>query len=315
MSPRSGRWSGRVESDEPASPEPGRFGLDTATDSSRFPLQSGSRLSQRRLRKLADALSDRDRLVLAELARVRVLTGGQLERLAFGEISGSARGRVRRRVLGRLVQLGLVVTLERRVGGVRAGSAGLVYALSGAGWRVFDLQEHHAGPRRRSPATPGPLFLSHALAVAEVYVAVVEAVATVPGAGLRQFAVEADARWRVAGYGGETVLRPDALVVLGRGDVEDVWWLEVDRGTESLPRLRAKLGEYLAFADAGEAGPGGVVPRVLVSMVDEPRRAAVRGLVRRLPVPAGTLFAVCLKGDVAGLLLHELLADEVREPP
>lgn len=311
---QSGRWSGRVERAARNSLETGSYRRDKADDSSRSS-SSGSRLSQRRLRELAGQLSERDRTVLTALGIVRVLSGGQLERLAFDAVAASARGRIRRRVLGRLVELGLVVTLERRVGGVRAGSAGLVYALSAAGQRLLDLEAGGSAARRRQPHTPGTLFLSHALAIAELYVALVEASRRVEGAELRRFAVEADARWTVRELGMEAALRPDALVVLGCGDIEDVWWVEVDRDTESLPRLRGKLLDYLDFARAGVAGPGGVMPRVLVSVTSPERGAGVRGLVRRLPPPAAALFVVALESAAAELLVRELLSGEVEKPP
>lgn len=160
---RSDRRSGRVESGRPRFPGRARFERGNANDYSRMPA-SGSRLSQRRLRELADELSGRDRAVLAALRTVVVLSGTQAERLLFDEIAESARARIRRRVLGRLIALGLVETLERRVGGVRAGSGGLVYALSGGGQRLLDLDDPRESPRRRSAYTPGPLFLAHALA-------------------------------------------------------------------------------------------------------------------------------------------------------
>jgi hypothetical protein len=74
------------------------------------------------------------------------------------------------------------------------------------------------------------------------------------------------------------------------------------------------LRRYLAFAEAGVPGPGGVVPRVLISVLDAERWRAVRGLIRRLPPPASELFSVCLEGDVASSLTSELLG-EIREPP
>jgi hypothetical protein len=304
----SDRWTGRVESDARLSAEPGRSGRDKTDDYSRQ-LVRGSRLSARRLRELADDLSDRDRAVLDALATARVLSGGQLERLLFIDIAPSARGRIRRRVLGRLVASGLVQTLERRVGGVRAGSAGLVYALSAAGHRLRDLGTS-GQVRRRSAHTPGALFLAHALAVGEVFVQLHEALRGAPGPRLERFAVEADARF----IAGQVVLRPDALAVLSAGDVEDVWWLEIDRGSESAPRLRSMFGRYLAFARSGEAGPGGVVPRVVISVMNERRRRLVRRVVGELPAPAGELFVVCLERDVASVLVSELLG-EVREPP
>jgi hypothetical protein len=250
--------------------------------------------------------------VLDALHVAHVFTGAQLERLAFVDVAASARGRIRRRVLGRLVAFGLVVTLDRRVGGVRAGSAGLVYALSGAGQRLLDLEAGRTGQRRRSVPTPGAMFLAHALAISEVYVSLVERARIRREIQLRQFAVEAAALFEAPGS--DVILRPDALAVLASLEVEDVWWLEIDRGTESVPRLAGMLGRYLAFAESGVPGPGGVVPRVLVSVTSEERARAVRGLIRRMPPLAGELFVVCREQDVAAVLESELLG-EVREPP
>lgn len=258
---------------------------------------------------IAKELSERDDAVLQALARVRVLTGAQLERLLFADIAVASRGRTRRRVLGRLVDLGLAVTLERRIGGVRAGSAGLVYGLSGAGQKLAGrAAASGSSPRPRTTATPSALFLAHALAVAETYVATTEALRTAPGVALAGFDVEQDATWPT-GRGPKDVLRPDALVVLTRGEVSDVWWLEVDRDTESLPRIVRLLRRYLAFARSGQAGPCGVVPRVLLSVTSPDRLAAVRAEIARLPPPAPELFAVCMESEVAALLVSEILDD------
>lgn len=308
---RSDRWSDRVESGGPVSPEPSRRREVKAPDYSHSP-KGGSRLSQRRLGELAGDLSGRDLIVLDALRVVRVLTGAQLERLAFVDVAATARGRIRRRVLGRLVALGLVVTLERRVGGVRAGSVGLVYALSGGGQRLLDLEGGRTEQRRRLGPTPGAMFLAHALSVSEVYVSLIELARGARELRLRQFAVEAAARFEPPGS--DVVLRPDALAVLASTDVEDVWWLEIDRGTESLPRLQAMLRRYLAFAESGVSGPGGVVPRVLVSVTSEERARAVRGLIRRMPPLASELFVVCREPDIAAVLKSEL-PGEMREPP
>lgn len=308
---RSDRWSDRVESDRASFPGRSRSERGNANDYSR-PQPGGSRISQRRLRELADELSERDRSLLAALRTVRVLSGAQAERLLFAEIAEGARGRIRRRVLGRLVAARLVETLERRVGGVRAGSGGLVYALGLSGQRLLDLDGVGHGQRRRPAYTPGPLFLAHALAVSEVYVSLVELARGRPELDVRQFAVESAARFEPPDS--DAVLRPDALAVLASSDVEDIWWLEIDRGTESLPRLAEMLRRYLTFAESGVPGPGGVVPRVLVSVTSEERARAVRGLTRRLPPLASELFVICREPDIAAVLASELLG-EVRRPP
>lgn len=307
----SDRWSGRVESDHQYPAEQRRSGRTNADDLSRASSR-GSRLSRRQLSELVDDLSDRDHAVLVALRTVRVLTGAQLERILFAKIAPAARGRVRRRVLRRLVQLGLVETLVRRVGGVRAGSAGLVYALTAGGQRLLDLSDTASSARRRAAHTPNALFLAHMLAVSEVYVGIHEAAAASAAWSVAGFAVEADARWAVPGV--ET-LRPDAVVALATDAVEDVWWLEVDRGTESLPRLHRMLKRYLDFAHSGETGPRGVVPRVLVSVETDERLRHLHGLIRRLPAPAGELFVACRDHDTVRVLVGAIEATPPREPP
>src|SRR5215470_18611445 len=71
--------------------------------------------------RLAAELSERDRTIIKTVKRLRVVTGEQLERLHFTDLAESSRPVMRRRVLTRLVRLRLLVTLERHIGGVRAG--------------------------------------------------------------------------------------------------------------------------------------------------------------------------------------------------
>lgn len=242
--------------------------------------------------RLHEQLGERDRAILGDLARVRVLAGDHLTRLHFHELSVKSRDRARRRVLARLAALDLVTTLERRVGGVRAGSAGLVYALGVAGQHVvplFDANGDGEPARRpRQPWTPGRVFLAHTLAVAELYVRLAEA-ARADGFALATFLSE-PASWVPNGLGGW--LKPDAYTVLEGGDVEDSWWIEVDRATESLTTLRRKLLTYLDFVNYGQLGPDGVVPRVCITVPDDKpkRQTDVRDLLDYLPEPADRLF-------------------------
>lgn len=252
------------------------------------------RLSRAAAERLPEQLGERDRAIVGDLARVRVLTGDQLTRLHFHELSAKSRDRARRRVLARLAGLDLVTMLERRVGGVRAGSAGLVYALGVAGQHVVPLLDAdgdgNPARRPRQPWTPGRVFLAHTLAVAELYVRLVEATRA-ESFGLGTFLAE-PASWTSNGLGGW--LKPDAYAVLRAGDVEDSWWIEVDRATESLATLRRKLLAYLDFVNQGQLGPDGVVPRVLITVPNnKPKREIdVRELLVRLPEPADKLFSL-----------------------
>ena len=104
--------------------------------------------------RIAEGLSERDKAIVRDVGLVRVLTGRQVERLHFSELEGVHRDRTRRRVLERLVALGLFTTLERRIGGVRAGSAGLVFALGPAGQRLLALDAREDFGRGRQPGMP-----------------------------------------------------------------------------------------------------------------------------------------------------------------
>jgi hypothetical protein len=255
------------------------------------------------VQRIAAGLSERDRAILADVARVRVLTGRQVERLHFVDLQGSHRDRTRRRVLERLASLQLLAPLERRIGGVRAGSAGLVFALGPAGQRLQALEADSDPGRTRRPGTPTVRFMIHNLAVAELYVGLVEASRT--GAlTLVDYRAEPASWWR---NGDGEWIRPDAFTVVSSGDVEDSWAIEVDQATESLPTLRRKLAAYLDLVTQEERGPdGGPLPRVLVTVPDERRLSTVRELVRSLPDPAEHLFATTTHSQAIKLVAQAL---------
>jgi hypothetical protein len=237
-------------------------------------------------------LSDRDWGVLRDLLRVRLLTGQQVERLHFADLaSANVRGSVRRRSLGRLVQAGLVTTLPRRVGGTRAGSAGLVYALDTRGRRL--LLETTSRVRRPWPV--GWPFVQHTLDVAELYVRQVER-ENRGDIKLIEFVTE-PASWFPAG---RAFIKPDAWTVYETDAWERHAWLEVDRGTESLPTIERKLQGYIDFTRSGRPGPLGVIPRVLVTVPDEHRLAAIRTVISALPEPGSGLITVQPFNDVFG---------------
>lgn len=255
---------------------------------------TSSRLSLAAVERAVQQLGERDRAILLDLARVRVLTGNQLTRLHFHNLSPKTQDRTRRNVLSRLNSLGLVTTLERPIGGIRSGSSGLIYALDSGGQRalpiVFADAKIDPPNRPRKPWTPSQLFLLHSLSVSELYVQLVEA-GRENRLGLLEFRGE-PASWFPNGVGG--FIKPDAFAVVQFGEVEDTWAIEVDRARESLPTLRRQLLAYVDFAQSGQEGPNGITPRVLVTVPHERRLVAIHGLVRSLPEPAGQLLSVAL---------------------
>lgn len=245
---------------------------------------------------LLDRLSDRDWRIITDVWRCRVLSGDQITRLHFIDISQLTRERTRRVVLARLVEWGVLSPFSRRIGGVRGGSAGSVFALDVAGQRLVqarfpDVVED--AQRMRRPWTPGQLFVTHAVAVSEVYASLAEQSRS------RDYAVAAfttePLSWWSNGLGG--FLKPDAYLKLSARQVTGHWWLEVDRATESLPTLQRKLSTYLDFIARGQLGPNNIIPRVMVSVPDEQRQLGVAAIIKRLPPPASELFAAATAVD------------------
>jgi hypothetical protein len=228
---------------------------------------------------------------------LRLATGAQLERLHFAQLADTSRPVVRRRVLGRLVRARVLATLERRIGGVRAGSSGLIYALDVAGKRLM------AGEGRATrPRTPSARHVRHVLAVSQLYMDLVELVR----AGklqLDQFKAE-PASWWPAGRGGW--MKPDAYVLAATDDHRDHWWVEVDLATEHGPALKRKLATYLDFYDRGQLGPGGIMPWVLVSVPDAKRSSEIVRLIHRMPMQSTELITVAIHNDAAGAIMRRL---------
>lgn len=231
---------------------------------------TADRLGSRGLRTLRNQLSARDLAIVGQVADLRLMSTRQVESLHFTEAEHEtplAAARACRRVLERLVRERLLVRLERRIGGVRAGSASFVYALGPVGQRVLKLD----GPRKRFKE-PSAHFTDHTLAVTQL---VVDLMVTGRTGRLEMLELvpEPNCWRRYAGAERHTVLRPDLAVTLGVSEYEYRWFVEVDLGTEHLPTLLVKCRTYDDYYRTGiEQGVHGVFPRVCWIM-PTPQRA------------------------------------------
>ncbi|MER6790626.1 replication-relaxation family protein [Amycolatopsis mediterranei] len=246
---------------------------------------------------------------MRDLRELRLMTGGQVLRQHFPDGHAETQSRKARAALARFHRLGLVIRLRRRIGGVRAGSQGYVYGLTGLGLAVLDVG-NPAPPRHRRDVETKPAFANHALAVAELRVQLTEfgrqhSTATV------DFAAEPLCWRRFPGPGGEVItLKPDAFVQVDRDGYELTSFVEVDMATESLPTIRRKLDVYVAYWRSGtEQAARGVFPRTWWSVPTTARAEAIQHVIRRLPAEAHYLFAVCL-ADEAVTRLTALPNDE-----
>lgn len=251
---------------------------------------------------LRKRLSDRELAVLQSLAMLRLLRGDQVQRLHIADGSAETRARRARALLQRLTELKLVVRLARRVGGVRAGSAGYVYGLSGLGQAVLAIGGPMGGRRRRVWET-SPSFIGHVLDGSEVYVRLVEAERS-GKLEILDFQAE-PAAWRhFPGPNGQTaILKPDAFVRLGIGEVESSAFLEVDRGTESVPTLVRKCRTYAAYWQSGiEQAAHAVFPRVLWLASGARSAERVTRALTQLPADTQHLFHTSFLEDVVTVL-------------
>ncbi len=269
-----------------------------------YPLFMAARLASRRvsaisLARIEAALPERDMAIVRDIATWRLMSAGQIQRVHFPDsrhASAHTAQRTCRRVLERLTEQRIIARLKRRIGGVRQGSTGFIYALGPVGHRLL----HRSSPRPRF-REPGEWFVDHTVAVSEL--AVNLRVAYMHG-GIESLRLEAEPTcWRsLAAYGRE-VLRPDAYAVVGIGGDELHSFVEVDRGSESLPRLLRKCDQYAAYYQSGvEQARSGVFPQVVWLMDDDARIAKLTAAIEKrsdLPTP---LFVVASDSEALRIL-------------
>ncbi|MEU8628971.1 replication-relaxation family protein [Streptomyces sp. NPDC048669] len=255
---------------------------------------SRSSSTNARVARLRQRLGERDLAVLGALQRVRLLSLRQIQRLFFADGSPAARTRRAQFLMKRLHRLDLVVRLSRVIGGIRAGSSGFVYGLSGFGQAVIDAGGPVGGKRRRVWETK-PYFQDHMLEVSELYVQLVEQ--HWDGRGdLLAFDAEPNAWRHHTGPGGELlVVKPDAYIRIGTTALERSAFVEVDLSTETLPTIQRKSARYIDYWRSGvEQQWRGVFPKVVWLVKDDHRREHIETVIRKLAHDAHELFEVGL---------------------
>lgn len=235
------------------------------------------RVGQLELLARRQQLVPRDLAIISQVASLRLMSARQIEALHFApeqHSSPATAARTSRRVLERLTRDRLLRRLERRVGGVYAGSAGFVYALGTVGQRLLELDQPR--PRLREPSK---LFVEHTLAISQL---VTDLTLADRGGRLELLDVQAEpVCWRRIPGLERRILRPDLLLAIGAADLELRWFVEVDLGTVEVPRLLRKCRLYDAYYRSGaEQAAHGVFPRVLW-ITNQARGDALLGSIKR----------------------------------
>lgn len=219
-------------------------------------------MTTRRTREqIEEHLTARDRAIVHFVAEHRFATTIHIRRMFFaGHATPLAAARACVRVLDRLFAQRLLGRLERRIGGVKHGSASFIWYLDIVGERLTRPD----GVAKRLVRDPSLLFVNHALAVTDAHVRIGEAARG--GAFVVERIDIETAAWRtyLDGRGTTTILKPDLMATTVTDDYEDHWYIEIDRGTESLPVLLRKSRAYEEYRRTGRAqAEHGVMPRVL----------------------------------------------------
>jgi len=262
-------------------------------------MSRAARLGSRQVARLLEDLPERDMAVLYSVASLRLLSARQIQELHFTDHATSlTAARICRRVLERLTNDRLLARLDRRVGGIRAGSASFVYGLGPAGDRVL-----RDGQARRRVPEPSPTFLDHTLAVAQV---AVDLRAAARRGEIELLHLETEpACWRTvqASIAGDDRLKPDLFVALAAKDYEYRWFVEVDRGTESSTALIRKCRLYDSYyRTSHEQHRHGVFPQVLWQVDSQRRLTQLTDALRHERRLEPELFLVVLAAETTRVL-------------
>jgi hypothetical protein len=204
------------------------------------PIPPRPRVSPELIATLATRLTPRDRWLLEILHEHRVLTTAQIHQLAFPSISTTTH---------RLLALWRLRAIERFRPAMATGSAPLHYVLGPAGAAVL-------AARRGVNLTEFGYRLDRALALAHsdklthltgangVFTALAHHARTHPGSQLLTWWSERRCHTVWGKYA-----RPDGYGRWHQDGRETDFFLEYDTGTEPLPRLISKIGDYTSLAE------------------------------------------------------------------
>jgi len=266
-----------------------RFHVETAEE-------TAARISRRQLKNMAVDLQGRDQAILQALQNSRYMTSGQISRQHFEteHANPSAAQRAANRAMNRLQDYGLIASLDRRVGGVKGGSAGFVWGLTPPGSRFVNLGADDQ-PRKRS-YDPSPRFVEHTIGVSELNVQLIG----MAGIAVMDIQFEPNC-WR--SYRGNT-LKPDLYAVTSDGEYEDSWFFELDLATEAPSRIVAKCEQYQDYYRSRiEQSDYGVFPKVVWIIPTAKRRDSLQGHIRQSAALTDTgIFVFILPDELEALI-------------
>lgn len=196
-------------------------------------------------------LQPRDLLIIKQVMEDRFLTAQQIAQLFFPSYEMAKK---------RLQKLWNAGFLKREYAPVSFGSSPALYCLTAVGKQL--LLEHGVVPPgemrwHKDSNRNKLLFKQHEIAVNDLKIAFLTATRAINGLSLYHFGKGADYYDQVANTEPEKgekeylPIRPDGFIVLENQTGCHNFFLEVDRGTMTLKRIRAKLRGYRQYFFGG----------------------------------------------------------------
>ncbi|RAN77994.1 hypothetical protein B5P43_18355 [Bacillus sp. SRB_336] len=223
-------------------------------------------------------MTTRDAAIIQAVDQFGQLTSGHIWHCYFDNTNKNSMDRV----LKRLVGLKLLSRVERRlVGGNGGGSGQYVYQLGAAGHDFLGKRGKYVPPHRT--------VKQHMLEIADAYSEFV----TAEEAGtirILSFLTEPSTHMDVAG----TKVRPDLFIeyeLIAKGEGRS-YWVEVDRGFESLPVIADMVKRYVHVFKYATKRDMERVPAVVFLVPDDRRKRSIESVIRRESEEFDYMFSV-----------------------
>ncbi len=245
---------------------------------------------------LRERMADRDFALLRDVDKFRLLTTKQIQQLHFDphHPTALASARACNRALSRLRDFGVLKSLQRRIGGARAGSAGFVWYVGPAGERLMQLIEPTAPGGRRNYRELSRHFVDHTLAVADVAVRIIQAERH---GELELLELQTEpSSWQpfLSRFGTTQILKPDLRIMTAQSDFENHWFIEVDLASEHMPVIMRQCTVYEAFRATGRyQATYGLFPAVVWVCPTVARAEAIQAAVAATAGLDPALFTAC----------------------
>lgn len=250
--------------------------------------------------QLSGQISPASRRLLELVKSLRYVTSEQLATLLELDYSSyrSSLRQIQRR-LASLQDCGLVVCLQRRIGGWQGGSSGAIWAITTKGSRFLTGKTRRVRPRDVSLT-----FLQHQLAVSEARIRIAVAARILGVNSKIQVDTEPEC-WRshLNQYGVTTILKPDLFASVETAEYVDNYFLEVDLGTETPARIVRKCFAYQDYRATGiEQAKLGGFPAVIWVTSNEKRKEQLAARISSEPRVTPGLFHVITIDELTALI-------------